>query len=65
MWNRIKRWWQAEGALAGLQGTSDRMLADMGLEREGLRGRVLGIEPRDDGVRRPDRPCQLEDALRS
>lgn len=64
MWNRIKRWWEAEGALAGLQGISDRMLADMGLEREGLRDRVLGIEPRDEGMRDPDRPCQLEDALR-
>jgi hypothetical protein len=44
MWNRIKRWWAAEGALVGLQGVSDRMLADMGLEREGLRDRVLGHE---------------------
>lgn len=41
MWNRIKHWWQAEGALVDLQGVSDRMLADMGLEREGLRERVL------------------------
>lgn len=42
MWNRIKRWWDAEGAMVGLQGMSDRMLADMGLEREGLRARVIG-----------------------
>ena len=42
MWNRIKNWWQAEGALVGLQGVSDRMLDDLGLEREGLRERVLG-----------------------
>lgn len=42
MWNRIKDWWHAEGALVGLQGVSDRMLADMGLERETLRERVLG-----------------------
>lgn len=42
MWNRIKQWWAAEGALAGLQGVSDRMLADMGLEREDLRARVMG-----------------------
>lgn len=41
MWNRIKHWWAAEGALVGLQGVSDRMLADMGLERDGLRSRVL------------------------
>lgn len=44
MWKRIKKWWAAEGALVGLQGVSDRMLADMGLEREGLRDRVLGRE---------------------
>lgn len=42
MWNRIKRWWDAEGAMVGLQGMSDRMLADMGLEREGLREKVMG-----------------------
>lgn len=42
MWNRIKHWWRAEGAMVQLQGVSDRMLADMGLEREGLRNRVLG-----------------------
>jgi hypothetical protein len=41
MWNRIKHWWRAEGALVHLQGISDRQLADMGLEREGLRQRVL------------------------
>ena len=45
MWNRIKNWWQAEGALVGLQGVSDRMLEDMGLEREELRERVLGHQP--------------------
>jgi Domain of unknown function (DUF1127) len=41
MWTRITQWWKAEGDLAKLQGVSDRMLADMGLEREGLRDRVL------------------------
>lgn len=41
MWNRITHWWQAQGELAKLQGVSDRMLADMGLEREDLRDRVL------------------------
>jgi uncharacterized protein YjiS (DUF1127 family) len=49
MWNRIKHWWAAEGALVGLQGVSDRMLADMGLEREGLRDRVLGHEVEPPG----------------
>lgn len=42
MWKRIKVWWQAEGDLAQLQGVSDRMLADMGLERVALRARVMG-----------------------
>lgn len=42
MWNRIKDWCLAEGALVQLQGVSDRMLADMGLERDDLRARVLG-----------------------
>lgn len=41
MWKRIKHWWQAEGALVGLQGVSDRMLDDMGLTRETMRARVL------------------------
>lgn len=54
MWNRIKRWWQAEGALVGLQGISDRMLDDMGLERETLRARVLASKP--DGL--PDDRAQ-------
>jgi hypothetical protein len=44
MWNQIRRWWKAEGDLVGLQNVSDRMLDDMGLEREGLRDRVLGRE---------------------
>ena len=44
MWNRIKHWWDAQGDLAKLQCVSNRMLADMGLEREGLRERVLGQE---------------------
>jgi hypothetical protein len=54
MWTRIKRWWAAEGALVGLQGMSDRMLEDMGLDREGLAERVRGGEdPKPDT--RPDR----------
>ena len=47
MWDRIKQWWAAEGALVGLQGVSDRMLADMGLQREDLRERVLAPGPKD------------------
>lgn len=41
MWNRIKHWWAAEGELAKLQVVSDRMLLDMGLDRETLRARVM------------------------
>lgn len=41
MLNRMKEWWQAQGELAKLQNVSDRMLTDMGLEREDLRDRVL------------------------
>lgn len=44
MWKQIRTWWAAEGAWAGLRGASDRTLADMGLERDGLRDRVLGRE---------------------
>ena len=46
MWNRIKHWWEAQGDLAKLQGVSDRMLTDMGLQREELRDRVLGQDPK-------------------
>lgn len=42
MFKRIKAWWAAQGALAQLQGVSDRLLADMGLDREDLRARVMG-----------------------
>ena len=42
MWNRIKHWWDAQGELAKLHGISDRMLADLGLERDDLRARVMG-----------------------
>lgn len=42
MWKRIKHWWQAEGDLAQLQGVSNRMLEDMGLDREELRASVMG-----------------------
>lgn len=52
MWKRIKQWWQAEGAMAELHGISDRLLKDMGLEREGLRSRVMGKEEAA-----PSSPC--------
>lgn len=42
MWKQLKHWWQAEGDLAQMQGLSDRLLADMGLDREALRDQVHG-----------------------
>lgn len=52
MWKQLQSWWQAEGDLARLQGLGDRLLTDMGLDRDGLRDRVHGRldaapEPRD------------------
>jgi hypothetical protein len=40
----IKSWWDMEGTLTGLQRLDDRLLADMGLERESLRARVQGSD---------------------
>jgi hypothetical protein len=42
MWKRLRDWWRAEGDLVHLQGLDDRILADMGVERDGLRQRVMG-----------------------
>lgn len=64
MWNRIKQWWQAEGALVGLQYASNRMLEDMGLERETLRAQVMGHSTPETeaatgiGDLRPVLPCR-------
>lgn len=60
MWNHIRKWWAAEGALVGLQGVSDRMLADMGLERDGLRQRVMGAASPSE-ARRPSGKITLAD----
>lgn len=66
MFKRIKAWWAAEGALVQLQGVSDRMLADMGLEREDLRARVKGETTQ---MTAPERPgcgtCGLPSAGRA
>lgn len=51
MWMKFKKWWATEGEMVQLNGLDDRLLADMGLEREGLRDRVQGVtqatEPTD------------------
>lgn len=44
MWQQLKAWWKTEGAMVRLQGLDDRLLADMGLDRDGLRDRVRGNE---------------------
>lgn len=63
MWKLIKRWWEAEGALVGLQGVSDRMLQDMGLEREDLRARVLGEAPDRPAETTPSCACRTTGRL--
>lgn len=46
MWTRLKSWWRAEGDLVRLRGMGDRLLADMGLERESLDDLVHGrVQP--------------------
>lgn len=46
MWTQLKSWWRAEGDLAQLRGVGDRLLADMGLERESLGDLVHGrVQP--------------------
>jgi hypothetical protein len=62
MWNRIRKWWKAEGDWAQLQGASDRMLDDMGLKPEGLRDRVLGRE--GNPVTETRSPCACLPAAR-
>lgn len=42
MWTHLKRWWATEGAMVQLRGLDNRLLADMGLDRDGLRKRVRG-----------------------
>lgn len=44
MWKRLQHRWNAIGDLVRLRGLDDRLLADMGLEREGLSDRVLARE---------------------
>jgi hypothetical protein len=43
MWTKFRRWWATEGEMVRLRGLDDRLLADMGLQREGLRDRVQGV----------------------
>jgi hypothetical protein len=47
MWKQIRNWWRAWGDLVRVRGFDDRLLADMGLDRETLRDRVMGRERRE------------------
>ena len=40
MWKQLKSWWATEGAIVQLQGQSNRLLADIGIDRETLRARL-------------------------
>lgn len=42
MWKRLRDWWSAAGDAHRLLQLDDRLLADIGLERAGLRKRVMG-----------------------
>jgi Domain of unknown function (DUF1127) len=44
MWKRIRAWWAAERAIEEVMSLDDRLLADIGLDRAGLRERVRGVE---------------------
>ena len=44
MWKRLQHLWKAWGDLVHLEFLDDRLLADMGVERDELRQRVLGSE---------------------
>jgi uncharacterized protein YjiS (DUF1127 family) len=52
MWNWIRTWWAAEGAIVRLQALDDRLLADMGLERESVERRVSGRDVPGGGAPR-------------
>jgi hypothetical protein len=45
MWKRLQHWWKAEKDYIHLVGLDDRLLADMGVEREDLRPRLMGKAP--------------------
>ncbi len=49
MCKRIKEWWARWGTIVQLQGLDDRLLADIGLPREGLRARLTGRGAVTDG----------------
>ncbi len=49
MLEQLSKWWSDLGAEAELRWLDDRMLADMGIEREEIRARVRGPESREAG----------------
>jgi Domain of unknown function (DUF1127) len=42
MWKHLRDWWRAWGDLVHLDRLDDRLLADMGIEREAIQNRVMG-----------------------
>jgi uncharacterized protein YjiS (DUF1127 family) len=63
MWKHLKDWWKTEGAMVQLQGLDDRLLADMGLDRDGLRERVRGEAERPGDGSAPPGRCGLRGVL--
>lgn len=48
MWKRLKAWWRADLDLQRLRRLDDRLLADLGFDRDTMQDRVLGRTPSKD-----------------
>jgi hypothetical protein len=65
MWKRLRRWWKAGTDLVHLQGLDARLLADMGLDHDTLRPRVMARTPPPDSADPPRRPERALAAART